>query len=579
MVQFHFLFYASRPLPNVLALSWVLFAQGHWIRRNFLKCFFVMGFTAVVFRGELFVLIAPMALIAIACGWVSVFLGGISGLLGMSVGISVSLVVDSWFWQRVLWAEGEVLFYNTFMNKSREWGIMAWHWYFSSALPRSLLFALPLAFLGIALLGISYKSKPFNDRSAHKDEPHIAYSKRAPVLALGITSLIFVALYSQLPHKELRFIFYVIPCFNIVAAVAVEFLWSYPRGSVRLLTRLSILSMLVFSLAATTMFYYASSLNYFGADALTQLHELELNSTKPKLVHLDAHTTMNGVNRFIHQNTSLWQYTKEENYPDYSLYSHLLTGTPENFLTDFEVIGTQNGFDGISLREFRVRTAPKIFILRRKGFNTFDREKVDQELAEFKMPAGCRQPNLKWAQKKGKITIHAQIYGARDAKHLLNSLGLRLYANDSRSKTYCISLKFFAPIDETQSTVEILKSKIRITLTKKYAGGGKMWPRLLKDKKTPSYLKINWDEWSLEEDEIEIREVFSNLHGETKRGKQMSAPLHDSAVFTASWTKKLGITPRMQQKYLNLLNRYLTVQRVAWGSLLFAVGFVVSLTW
>ena len=71
--------------------------------------------------------------------------------------------------------------------------VMPPHWYFTSALPRAM--GSTLLFLPLAL---------FSEHSAR-------------VMPFAVIAIAFVLLYSLLPHKELRFIFYAIPTLNIAA--------------------------------------------------------------------------------------------------------------------------------------------------------------------------------------------------------------------------------------------------------------------------------------------------------------------------------------------------------------------------
>ena len=72
-----------------------------------------------------------------------------------------------------------------YICRSSEWGIMPWHWYFSSALPRSTLGSFLLLPVGLWL------------------EPRTR-------LYTG-TSLLYIALYSVLPHKEVRRMLHISP--------------------------------------------------------------------------------------------------------------------------------------------------------------------------------------------------------------------------------------------------------------------------------------------------------------------------------------------------------------------------------
>ena len=176
--------------------------------------------------------------------------------------IALTAPVDSFLWGKPLWPvrwfcamtrsalrrvtpwrrqELEVLRFNVLDNRSSEWGTSAFHWcalasliingwlpltspivrYLSSALPRALLGAAPLAVLGVAL--------------ERRLRPQF------------ISALVYVLLYSALPHKvrtvagtdanrsgwpdelpsqEVRFLFPVLPLFNMCAAAALARLYA-----------------------------------------------------------------------------------------------------------------------------------------------------------------------------------------------------------------------------------------------------------------------------------------------------------------------------------------------------------------
>uniref|UniRef100_A0ACD5UE52 Uncharacterized protein n=1 Tax=Avena sativa TaxID=4498 RepID=A0ACD5UE52_AVESA len=187
-------------------------------------------------------------------------------------------------WQRILWPEFEVFWFNSVLNRSSEWGTHSIHWYFSSALPRSMLVAYPLCLVGALL------------------------DRRIVPYVLPVT--LFVVLYSKLPHKELRFIIAAIPMLNVSASLAASRLYNNRKKTGWNFLYVLMLGAFLVSLGYSSVSFMASYSNYPGGHALKTLHEGD-SSVKEKMVHIDAFTAMSGVSRFS-ENEYPWRYSKEE---------------------------------------------------------------------------------------------------------------------------------------------------------------------------------------------------------------------------------------------------------------------------
>ncbi|KAL6779643.1 hypothetical protein ACKKBG_A13140 [Auxenochlorella protothecoides x Auxenochlorella symbiontica] len=309
-MQFHTPFYASRPLPNVLACVLTNWGLAAWLgSASPARVIGLFAAAVVIFRSDAALLAAPIGSHLLLSKQVT-FPRAVSLAAGAALAsLALTVAVDSLMWRRLVWPEGEVFAFNTWHNKSSEWGTQSWHWYCTSALPRALHGGFPLAALGAIW-----------DRRAR------------PLLAVGLA---FVGLYSFLPHKEARFLFPALPLFTACAAVALQRIlhnaWHAKHGW--RLAAAGTLGIFLAGAGVTALTTAVSRANYPGGVAIRRLHELGGGSkgagAHPTRVHVGTLAAMTGVSRFTELPGGAWMYSKEEGLPPKALagrgYDYLLT--------------------------------------------------------------------------------------------------------------------------------------------------------------------------------------------------------------------------------------------------------------
>ena len=250
---------------------------------------YLLVLAGIVFRSELALLLTTQLIYLLVQPLTSLQTIIPIGLHSAAIALAISIPIDSYFWQRPIWPELAGFFYNAIQGKSADWGTSPFHAYFTSFLPKLLLNPLIPMFLIPSALYF-----PANRRSA---------------IGLIVPSLAFIAIYSLQPHKEARFIIYVVPPLTACAALGANYIFTRRSRSLinRVLSILIILS-IIGSFVASTIMLGISSLNYPGGEALFKLHQIVASSnsssssgeqTKAVVnVHMDVLACMTGVSRF-----------------------------------------------------------------------------------------------------------------------------------------------------------------------------------------------------------------------------------------------------------------------------------------
>eukprot|EP01125_Pyxidicula_operculata_P013238 TRINITY_DN4376_c0_g1_i3.p1 TRINITY_DN4376_c0_g1~~TRINITY_DN4376_c0_g1_i3.p1 ORF type:complete len:355 (-),score=83.92 TRINITY_DN4376_c0_g1_i3:162-1226(-) len=351
---------------------------------------FVLAFSTLVFRSEVLILAGSIALVLLVQRKISIFQLLYYGLSFGMISIGLSIAVDSYFWKRLIWPELEVFFFNTYHNKSHEWGVSPYYWYFLVAIPKVLTTTIIPFFFGIYADMTNHVS-PYSTNSKSTTTLYSKVDRKRVTLNYLFPIVLFLAIYSVLPHKELRFIFYVFPIINLVSAIGLDWMMSptlvklksdedekknkqnSSQSAASTSTKfgtLVVVGVLLSSFVVSCGMLYISSLNYPGGVAFKSLHNLE-NANEQVEVHISVLAAMTGISRFGELNPN-WKYHKTENIEsteEYLRYTHLITDD-QQFIkntTHWQIISEIGGYSGIK-KSFppAVLTEPTLYVLKRK---------------------------------------------------------------------------------------------------------------------------------------------------------------------------------------------------------------------
>lgn len=119
MSQFHLTFYMSRLLPNTLAMGLTAIGLGYWADPSSSpwKSIATLTCTAIIFRCDQILLVGLVGIHMLVTRRVGLVRGVSIGIISIMLSLVCTVCVDSIFWRRWLWPEGEVLWFNTALNK------------------------------------------------------------------------------------------------------------------------------------------------------------------------------------------------------------------------------------------------------------------------------------------------------------------------------------------------------------------------------------------------------------------------------------------------------------------------------
>ena len=394
-VQFHVPYYSTRTLPNSFALTLVTLAYSYWIEKRCYSCCVWLLITVLIFRCDVAILLCTVGLMCLWYRQISLLKSIRIGIFTTVLTLTLCIPFDSMLWKRLVWAEGEVLWFNTVDNKSSEWGTEVWHWYFSSAIPKAMLLTLLLVPAGFIKPNLVFRAIVARIRGQLFSMNQISSFIDLALMRFLLPVLSFVTLYSFLPHKEMRFIFPALPIMNLVAGMGLARCGGaiFPSNlsakeigkqglkfekAFNVLVLSAAVGFVLLTLFASICFIRVSSSNYPGGSLMTNLiqyvQQEESSNTGMVYVHIDLLAAMTGVTLFLQRQAQFsypqveWKFDKagyelENNFSHYETeltYTHILSEI-EN-IEGYHVVATSKGNPRLDWKQMEIKTDDVLFL-------------------------------------------------------------------------------------------------------------------------------------------------------------------------------------------------------------------------
>ncbi|KAG5538759.1 hypothetical protein RHGRI_019344 [Rhododendron griersonianum] len=372
-IQFHVLFYCTRPLPNIMALGLVNLAYGNWLKGHFYAALNCLIFATLIFRCDILLLLCPLGLELLLTKSITLWkaLKCCIGTALFCIGWwnSLTVLVDTIMWKKFVWPEFQVLWFNSVLNRSSEWGV--------SFVTRDTSLPLVFHFSTSPFVACSISSFVGESRTLG-----VILDRRVVFYILPVVS--YVLLYSKLPHKELRFVISSVPMFNLSAAIAASRMYALQQQEKEFLEIASyhfagiahgqVGEFLCFKW--NSCIDYNLHMRYSKASKESRLQSEKLvyphvgsltNNSTERWVHIDPFSAMNGISRFC-EDKFPWRYCKEEGIPiqefNQTNFTYLLN--EHSNIHGFKCLFAVSGFSRVRLQigipPISLLKEPKVFI-------------------------------------------------------------------------------------------------------------------------------------------------------------------------------------------------------------------------